>query len=240
MLNDWWSVGAPSGDVSKAGVLVHIFDNTENDMSAKQSIGLGAETAEAWLPCDARAWCGGFSGRFSASIINRHQNTIFHSQTTAGIVISPHTGIHCSYPFDGGTMQKLCPPDAPSGCFPGCATELGEANWCAHDDAWFFEASANIWNCAFRPADLEAMLRHHLLHRVGQYNEVVVDTTSYARNLPGSLLAVFFLSQSVGGSGESEWKARDVHRRFHDRFPDARVPLVRLDVTSEREAFVVV
>jgi hypothetical protein len=27
LLNDWWSVGAPSGDVSKAGVLVHIFDS---------------------------------------------------------------------------------------------------------------------------------------------------------------------------------------------------------------------
>lgn len=129
-------------------------------------------------------------------------------------------------------MPKVCPAGA-QGCVPGCADLDGEPNWCAHADAMSEDASADIWECAFRPSDLEGMLRHHLNSGANAYNEVVIDTRSYDSNLPESVLAIFFLTD-----GESEWKAREVYGRFRKRYPNWQAPLVSLDITREHEAFV--
>ena len=232
-LNYWWSHGSPSNDLSRAGLLVHMFDNTENDVSAKASLGLNTNDAEPWLPCDKRAWCGQYAGRFSASIINARQRGIFRTQSTAGIILSPHTKLFCGYPMDGGTMQKFCPRGSPKGCAPGCATEDGEPNWCPHADAWSDDPSAQVFECAFRPRDMEAMLRMHLHHRSMSYNEVVVDTNSWTPNLPDSLLAVFFLAD---GTADGDMKARDVWERFRRRYPGSNTPLVRLDLNPGTRA----
>lgn len=229
-LNEQWRNGEPSGELSRAGILVHTFDNTEDDMTAKQSVGKSPQDAEPWRPCSAQAWCGQYHGRLSASIINQAQRVLFTSEFGAGIVLSPGTSLYCSYPVDGGTMQKFCPPGAPTGCAPGCATETGEPNWCDHDEAWSPLTSAQVWSCAFRPDDLEAMLRHHRNSRASQYNEVVVDTSSYETHLPNSLLAFFFLASDRGGG--SERKARDAQARFLRRYRGAMTPVVSLDVDA--------
>ena len=235
-LNHQWTYGAPSGHLGSAGVLVHIFDNTEDDVSAKQSLGLPMEAATPWLPCSAGAWCGQFHGRLSASLINRRQRELFHSQTEAGVILSSANSIYCSYPVDGGTMNKFCPEGAPLDCAPGCANaETGLPNWCEHDEAWNLRQSAQVWDCAFRPEDLEAMLRHHLDSRASQYNEVVVDTRAYTDNLPASVLAFFFLASGRGG--ESEQKARAAHTRFRRRYPQTQAALVSLDLHQDNGAF---
>ena len=242
-LNEQWIHGEPSNDIRRAGILLHTFDNTEDDVTARMSLGLpgnvATATAEPWLPCNAQAWCGMYHGRFSASIVNHHQNQLFQTHSTAGVILSPSTGIFCSYPVDGGTMEKFCPPDAPPGCAPGCADTEGNPNWCAHDEAWTISVSSQVWSCAFRPTDLEAMLRHHLFSRAHQYNEVVVDTNSYASNLPESLLAIFYLRNGPNGGDSSPGadKARAVHQRFLNKYPQQRTPLVSLDTSVQTGAF---
>ena len=217
---------------------MHTFDRTEDDVTARASAGLPVQEAAPWLPCDARAWCGQFHDRMSASIINRRQPELFHSQSDAGIIFSPFTSIYCSYPTDGGTMPKVCAANAPPDCVPGCSdATTGQPNWCEHREAWNLLPSAQVWNCAFRPEDLEPMLRHHLGSRAFQYNEVVVDPRSFTDNLPDSLLAFFFLASGGSSGGAGEEKAREAHRRFLRRYPQARTALVSLDVHHETEAF---
>ena len=171
MLNHVWSTGEPNADLSKAGVLVHAFDNTE------------AFDPGPWLPCPESEWCRQFGDRISASVINQRQPTVF-TQSTAGLVLSPQTDIHCSYVADGGTMSKFCGPGAPAACVPGCADRTtGEPAWCE-------TGSVNIWDCAFRPTDVEVMLRHHRNERATAYNEVVVDPRNWEQRLPEMLLAI--------------------------------------------------
>ena len=227
-LNNVWTHGEPSSELQRAGVLVHVLDNTEAN-------------GEPWLPCRQQDWCGQFGDRISASLINAVQPTLF-SQSTAGLILSPHTPIHCSYPADGGTMPKVCGDGAPEGCVPGCSSQdgTGQPAWCSHDDAWQMSGPANIWNCAFRPEDLEAMLRHHRNERRDQYNEIVVGTESWKDSLPNIVMAIFWLrspyltaDQLWGG----EQQARGVHSAFRERYPGASVPLVSLDTTVEEGAF---
>ena len=84
------------------------------------------------------------------------------------------------------------------------------------------------------------MLHHHHNERPFEYNEIVVDTRTWASNLPEFVVAFFFLrrpglskEQREGG----EQQARDVHRRFLQRYPGAQTPLVALDTTKEQDAF---
>ena len=230
-LNRVWTHGAPSRDLSRAGVLVHTFDNTESQN-------------EPWLPCPASDWCGKYDGRMSGSIINRRQPNVFTASVSAGLIFSPSIGIHCSYPFDGGTMNKFCGGNSPPGCVSGCTAKdgTGRPAWCSHDTAWTFTNAARIWDCAFRPEDLEGMLRHHL-GRSNEYNEVVIDTRSWIPNLPDTLMAIFFiispeLSQGQRQNGES--KARSVHEGFQRRFPQQQTPLLSLNQRVEEGAFTLV
>ena len=235
-LNHAWQHGAPSGNLRDAGVLVHTFDSTE----AMQAGGGPAE----WMPCSLGTWCAKFSDRISASIVNFHQPFMFKHQSSAGMIISPEVDIYCSYPADGGTMSKLCLPPAPPGCAPGCAeNEAGFPKWCRYNEAWSDSGSAQIWDCAFRPSDLEAMLRHHLNdgQRRLAYNEVVIDTRNWIAELPQTVMAIFWLigddlDEHERTSGEA--RARDVHRRFRERFPGSQIPLLTLETSKEEGAFV--
>ena len=128
-------------------------------------------------------------------------------------------------------MQKFCPRGSPKGCAPGCATEDGEPNWCPHADAWSDDPSAQVFECAFRPRDMEAMLRMHLHHRSMSYNEVVVSTSQWLRRLPDTLEAVFFYR------GGEQTLARTLHARFHEAFPNASTLLVSLDPNDAEQPF---
>ena len=227
MLNHAWTYGAPSGRLESAGVLVHTFDQTERESAP-------------WWPCDApNAWCYAFRDRLCASLANARQPRLVTQKSTAGLVLSPSIPLLCSYPSDGGTMEKLCTPPAPTGCVPGCSAKgSGEPQWCAHAAAWSTSQSAAIWDCAFRPTDLEAMLRHHAQRF--EPNEVVVDTSTWARDLPELVVAIVFLVGS-GLSGRQlnagERQARDVHARMLAAFPQRPTPLVTLDLRRAEGAF---
>ena len=67
------------------------------------------------------------------------------------------------------------------------------------------------------------------------YNEVIVDTATYAANLPHSLEAVFYLADS---DSDAVQHARAVHQGFLAEYPDqAGVPLLRLDMRALNAPF---
>ena len=74
------------------------------------------------------------------------------------------------------------------------------------------------------------MLRHKML-QPWAYNEIVVDTDKWIKHLPATLEAIFYFR-----NGESK-TARDLHKRFLKRFPDAKTPLVSFDVTNAKQPF---
>ena len=173
-----------------------------------------------WLRCEAPKWCADIGDRISASLINRKLPYLF-KEGAAGMILTPNEAdIRCSYFADGGTMPKRCGPDAVDGCIPGCCDVSGKPNWCTDVRI----DSQTVYQCAFRPSDLDAMMRHHEI-RPGSYNEVIVDPTRWG----ASTTQAFYFVQ--GASGAEDF-ARDVHRRFHEHYGlgTRSVPLVRLEL----------
>ena len=63
-----------------------------------------------------------------------------------------------------------------------------------------------VWDCAYQPDRLQEALKEN--EGNGKYNEVVVDAQFMLKNLPRSLLAVFYMSEDNRGT------AVDVHGDF--------------------------
>ena len=173
--------GTPDNDLSLAGVLVHQWDGQEDSHGTVD---------RRWLPCPTSvSWCAEFGDRFASSIINRRMNGLFNTQGGLIFRTSPAevNEILCSWAADGGTMEKVCHPLGPSeDCMPGCWMET--PNWCTPQ---------RNWQCAFRPNDLQSMMRVFEAATNGNdntYNEVIVDALYYVRHLPNSLEAMFVKS----------------------------------------------
>lgn len=188
------------------------------------------EAAEPWLPCRAPRWCADIGDRISASIISRRLPYLFKEGHT-GMVLTPSLArVRCSYFTDGGTMAKKCGGKGASpDCVPGCFDVQGHANWCKDVRL----ESQDVYQCAFRTHDLDAMLRHHEL-RVGivTYNEVVIDPSDWS----SESVEAFFFVKSATGDGEHD--ARRIHGQFHARYPGAAVPLIRIELRNLDRPFV--
>lgn len=229
LLNFQWIHGEPSKSLDRAGVLVHVFDNTE--------------ASEPWLPCPQTSWCARFGDRISASMINQHLPGIFAANgfPPTGIVLSSQlTRVLCSYFADGGSMNKQCDGPPTEGCVPGCIDK--SHHWCDSRDVRVFDRNVDVYHCAYRPEDLDAMLQRHLVHQPGSYNELIVDTRPLEPNLPDAIVAVFFST----GNGFQEHacraaadKARGVYDAFNRRYfarGRFRTPLVSVDLDARGKA----
>ena len=234
-LNARFARATASNNLADAGILLHQFDNTEADMTAKQSLlsvfkgkmtpEAAADLAEPWMPCPWSAWCASFGDRLSASLISEQMPYMFSGH--AGYIFSPAVNISCSYCSDGGTMAKMCNQEraAPTECVPGCgAIGTSETNWCDTTQD-VTSLGADLWDCAFRPADLGYMLQRKQVIGSNTYNELVINTAHWQANLPGIIDAFFFLKND----DEGESKARSVHKRFHARYPDAHAILIQVE-----------
>ena len=149
LLNFQWIHGEPSKSLDRAGVLVHVFDNTE--------------ASEPWLPCPQTSWCARFGDRISASMINQHLPGMFAANglPPTGIVLSSQlTRVLCSYFADGGSMNKQCDGPPTEGCVPGCIDKFH--HWCDSRDVRVFDRNVDVYHCAYTPEDLDAMLQRHL------------------------------------------------------------------------------
>ena len=239
-LSERWQHAEPSSNLWEAGLLIHQFDNTESDSSASQSTyAHGHPTREVapWLPCPEDAWCGKYGDRLSATLVSKQLPFLFN--TNAGMILAPNLAeMLCSYFNDGGTMAKKCTDTSHPDCVPGCSHEhTQEPNWCTVAGVDPTDSSARLYDCAFRPGDLEVMLRHHQSAPYS-YNEVVIGTNKWAEKLPDLIEAFFF----VAGTDDplNEPKARQVYSDFRKRYPAAATKLVQLDVHSSTNAVTII
>lgn len=83
-LNARFLHGSPSNSLESAGVLLHVFDKTE-------------DSKHAFLP-STHGWSAAFGGRLSASMINAGQPGTWSGAASGGLIFSPvHAQILCAY-----------------------------------------------------------------------------------------------------------------------------------------------
>ena len=239
-LSERWQDAVPASNLWRAGLLIHQFDNTEADSSASQSTyvhGHPKHEVAPWLPCPVDAWCGKYADRLSATLVSKQLPFTFNNN--AGMILAPNLAkVFCSYFNDGGTMAKQCTDASHPACVPGCSNEhTQDPNWCEVAGVDPTDNGAHIYDCAFRPADLETMLKHHQSAPY-TYNEVVISTDQWAEKLPDSIEAFFF----VAGNDDpmNEPKARQVYAEFHKRYPAAMTKLIQLDIHSSTNAVTII
>ena len=209
-------------------MLIHHFDNQANKL-------------KPWLPCPAscygkECWCAKTRDRLSATFINamlpkgpggRMPTYQFvDNNAAAGFVLSPYfTDVLCSYPGDGGTINRVCHPAGVSkSCVPGCyqfESHGGGPLWCSDDGA---DGGSE---CAFKPGATLSMLDVQRTTPLagGQttYNEVVIDFETFHKNQPRSVEAVWFMAKmpgckDTGSAMMCETYARQVHSIFMASF----------------------
>ena len=154
----------------------------------------------------------------STTLLNRDLVHVYGDGNTAGVILTPSAAeVLCAYGNDGGSMMKLCDPEAveDTQCIPGCHTD-STAAWCTE---------SSIYDCAWRPSDLHIMLRMQMA-APWTYNEVVLGTERWLREPVSTIEAVVFL-----GRGAAK-VAREAHASLVAEFPHAaeRIPILRLDL----------
>ena len=163
-----------------------------------------------------------FADRWPATFINtRHGGTY---QNRGGLIFDARlVDIRCGYAQDGRSMDKGCEYQDPNTCIPGCTPQT----WpCVAADT---QSSSN---CAWGPNNLQQLLQQadHLNNYDG-YSEIVLDPASVERNLPSSVLAVFY--QESGGD-DYRRESVEVHQRFlrEYQFTPRDVPLLEYSMAG--------
>ena len=149
LLNDQFLYGSYSNDLEKAGVILHQFDSMD-DPNPRNT---------PWLPGSGRHDTG---DRISAAIVNAGMkpdpagNIPLYSFSLAGLVLSPRDNKLLLYPWDVGSLARVCFSGLTDTCIPGCTKYDGDpAAWCTPGDpGWEFTTPA----CAWKPSDLKSML----------------------------------------------------------------------------------
>ena len=248
-LNSRFRVTTPGDTLASSGVLIHQFDGME-------------EPAEPWHPCESctDARTRERSARVSTSMLFSGLQKRYHVlpifSYDGGVVLSPaHTRLLCAYGVDGhiddgdkvrdGCGASRCDPHNPHIQPNNCLCGFGNCN-----------GGVTPW----RPEHLGAMLRLQVEN--GQsysfgsytgYNELVVESATWLRNLPHSVEAMFHVdctgslegkrntAYSASRSCESaRAKAVQAHASYL-RAVGASVhsfPLLRLRPDDWREPFV--
>ena len=166
-LNRRFSEGAPSNSLEEAGVLVHMFDNTEN-----WSAGRGFE------PCTDLTSCknGQLEDHWSCSVINKAHPTLFTGGAAAGrsnggIILNPRvTELLCAYGADVGSHEKPL-----GGCQDRGASCLRSYSW----------------DCAWPPTKLKGMMKA----QTGAYNEVIVASQFLWEHMPDAIDAFMYVGE---------------------------------------------
>ena len=134
----------------------------------------------------------------------------------------------CSFSGDGGTRGVVC--NGEPGCVPGCVFPGGD--WCAHAD----DASGWCGGKPWPPSKLSIML-DRFMQKPGAYNEVVLDARTWGRNLPHSVLAIFYPEDA---SAEGQFFARNAHKmmlREYSHLTEDDIPLVVLRMDDWENPF---
>ena len=187
-----------------------------------------------------------------------------------GVILRPGDAtILCGYGHDAGTddSKAIACADADGACVPGCSESAGGApDWCSkaspHDEGSWVTCGMDYSRSGVRPwhvtefggagGMLDFFAREGKPYREGGfegYNEVVVESASWIRNLPRSVEAIFLVEcgghqanlqccgGGAGGTGtardcrEAQARARALHRQFLEAYglDEARFPLLKLN-----------
>lgn len=236
-INSRFAKGGPSNDLAAAGVLIHQWDNTE-DQNAK------------WMPCPATDWCKAFSDRWSTSLVNAmsprrsaDHSLVLFSYITGGFILSPDANrVLCSSPSDLGSMDRICDPVGVSkDCIPGCFTEEtnGTACWCDETPETMCpsrDPTAKPSSCVWQADHLVDMLTlQEVTHKGTTYNEVVIDAATYSLKPDVALEAFFYIPTAECLKNPScKDQTAAAHTRFLAKFgrTAAETPLLMLDTTD--------
>jgi len=233
-LNQRFRHGRPSADLASAGVLVHQFDTMDDP----------DPDGQAWIPGRGRSDTG---DRISASLVYYDMvpdpgfNIPIYSFDLAGLILSPSSNrLLCAYPYDVGTLERVCEPRGVSEwCIPGCTPYPGHSTWCDLNN-WEFP-------CAFRPSALTAAMRRRdeLAREVAAtkiwddhkyYDELIFESAAFVEKLPHSVEAMFYVPTNCDGDihdgPRCEDYVRAAHRKFLQNFTlsEIQVPLLKFDL----------
>ena len=183
-------------------------------------------------------------------------NIPLYSYSLSGLVLDPrHNELLCSYSWDVGSLTRRCAtPGGSSTCIPGCSRYEHDTNpWCdPGSDEWQWRDPP----CAWRPEDLEAMLRarEEVRHRQMKpphkhwndhkfYNELIFKTEAYSRHLPESILAVFYIHDDTCADAFAGPKCEEYGTHARNTIAaqfglsPSRLPLLKLDLWDWGEPF---
>jgi len=220
-LNKMFRNGKATNSLSGVGIIVHGFDAME-------------DPERPWRPCPSGLGCSTLRDRVSTSIINggMHQGDfslpLFACDNGGLIMRGESSRLLCSFSGDGGTRGVVC--NGEPGCVPGCVFPGGD--WCAHAD----DASGWCGGKPWPPSKLSIML-DRFMQKPGAYNEVVLDARTWGRNLPHSVLAIFYPEDA---SAEGQFFARNAHKmmlREYSHLTEDDIPLVVLRMDDWENPF---
>ncbi|KAL1510268.1 hypothetical protein AB1Y20_006590 [Prymnesium parvum] len=146
LVNRRFKEGRRSNDLAAAGLLIHQFDAMDDP----------DPNGEPWIPGKGK-WDTG--DRISAALINAQMvkepngQIPVYSNSLSGVILAPETNtLLCSYPFDVGSLERVCYPRGVSDtCIPGCTPNGGATQWCEG----FFK---DPWPCAWAPSKTDIMM----------------------------------------------------------------------------------
>ena len=166
-----------------------------------------SKTGFAWEPCADHLWCAKYRHIWPSSIINKNHNRVMYRSSEAGLVLAPPpiNRFNCVYPGDGNSMGHL---GENNGCQQACQLP-------------------KVWDCSFAPEKLAQALEVNA--GGAKYNEVVIDAQQMKHNLPGSIMAIFYMDE------RTKERAQEVHAEFVAHFGAAKTanfPLLRLSLTD--------
>ena len=153
----------------------------------------------------------------STTLLNRDLVHVYGDGNTAGVILTPSAAeVLCAYGNDGGSMMKLCDPEAveDTQCIPGCHTD-STAAWCT-------ESRCQIALAAIR-------LAHHAPNADGRSVDIQRGRLGTER---------WLREQSPPSRQSSSWEEaqrKSLVRRtraWSRSFRDAaeRIPILRLDL----------
>ena len=222
---------------TEAGVFVSQFDLTHHP-------------SKLWLPCQPSDWCWWVHDRFAGTVVNAHVPGLYNREDGGTIFAGSHVNVLCSYSFDASTTGRQlrlaaaegtqghtrrlavpCPPSHKQWCnAPRAKTD----RWLVHDFSYDAAYPYGDGGCAWRPGDLQWMMRQQAYASRGSpssYNELVIDTAPYSQALPTSLAAFFIQPAS---SAAQRAKAAAHHAAFLSEYgrTASETPLLLYDPTA--------
>lgn len=119
----------------------------------------------------------------------------------------PLNRFFCSYPADTNSMAAI--ETFKNGCLEQCHPP-------------------RIWECSFPQHELKACLQAQLDTGVKRNNEIVIDAQFLQRNLPHSIMAVFYMDEA------SHTRAASVHKHFLrvHQLDESTFPLLHLSLNE--------